>query len=178
METRGWTSAHFLRKCRPSGQPTEVGVSYLFYSGAAAHLQPTLKGQRGQEILEEMEGIQEITLFILLTVGLFRPILLRAFDLPPGKRSPVKSHIPTGDLGCQEAFHGFWPICFSADFQHYGSSLGRPDVWLEIWDWTKEEKVGKSHGDVCMLTTTNGSERWERGQIPGREEHPEAKDSP
>lgn len=107
-----------------------------------------------------MEGIQEITLFILLTVGLFYPILLRAFDLPPGKGSPVKSHIPARDLGCQEAFHGFWPICFSADFQHYRSSLGRPDVWLEIWDWTKEEQVGKSHGDVCILTTTNGSEHW------------------
>lgn len=106
-----------------------------------------------------MEGIQEITLFILRQ-RIFCPILLRAFDLPPGKGSPVKSHIPLRDSCCQEAFHDFWPICFSGDFQHDRPSLLSSDVWLEIWDWTKEEMVGKSHGAVHIPTATNDSECW------------------
>lgn len=56
METRGQTLAHSLRKRRPSEQLTKVGINDLSSSEAAAHLEQTQKGQRGQRILEVRDG--------------------------------------------------------------------------------------------------------------------------
>lgn len=113
-----------------------------------------------------MESVQEITLFILLTVDCSAQGSLPRLTYLPAK-SPPKSHIPSGDSCCQEAFHDFWPIFFSSDFQHYRSSLVRPDVWSEVWDRTKEKNVGTGHGAVHIPTAPNNSACLEKGEIPG-----------
>ena len=161
METRGQTPARRLRKCRPSAQPTKVGISSLSSSEAAAHVWQTLKGQRGQGIFDIRDGKHPRDHLI------YPPDSWIVLSNPPHCvwstcRLGVlgKSHTPPEDSCRQEAFHDFWPIFFSPDFQHYRPSLVRPDVWSKTWDWTEEEKVRKSHGAVHISAAANNKEGW------------------
>lgn len=108
-----------------------------------------------------MEHIQEITLFILLTVGLFCPSLCVAFHLPPGRVPWEEPHSPWR-LMLSGSVLWFLAYLLLLWLSYCRSSLVWPDVWLEIWDRTKEEKVGKTHGTVHIPTATNNQECLDR----------------
>lgn len=71
----------------------------------------------------------------------------------------------------------FLAYLFLLWLSHCKFSLMWPDVWLEIWDWTKEEKVGKTHGTVHIPTATNSQECLDRdkaqaGRSSGSQDQP------
>lgn len=109
-----------------------------------------------------MESIQEITLFIPLTVGWFCPILLTAFDLPSGQKSPVKICIPPGDSCCQEAFHDFWPIFFPLTFNTTGLAWWDQMFGRRFGTEPRKRKLGTAMEHIS--TATSSSEHWEKGE--------------